>query len=308
MVYFSIIMRTFASMKYSTELIGGDLTIYAEWFFYHLYGNDKRITDGVWFSVFAHRHHNSIKEFLPELKKVVADIELKNLITEIKEQLGINIDSLNLYMLCAYVNELIREQYVVLLKKPTLEALEELGDVEEIVFRDKEGKTVSTNYDELLSVCMDSAKEFLRSKGEVIETAKAGRYDKIGSSVEKSIIQSQFAYYVAKFLAEAFPDADRSHKGEQTIISPLEQELILRLMEYFGLALKGETLKTENFRKLINNVYEKMHYPFDSFVLTIKYDDWSKKINWKTPDLKLKQLTKEEEDWIFLNPSSIIKD
>ena len=308
MVYFSIIMPTFASMKKSTELIDGDLTIYAEWFFYHFYGNDKRVTDGVWFSVFAHRHHNSIKEFLPELKKVVEDKELNKLLTEIKDQLGIYIDNLNLYMLCAYINELIREQYVVLLKKTTLEALEELGDIAEIVFRDKEGKTVSTSYPELLKICSESTKEYLRSKGDVIETAKMGRYDKIGALIDKSITQSQFAYYVACFLAEAFPKADRTHQGEQTIVSPKEQKLVLRLMGYFGLSLKGDTLKTENFRKLINNVYKKMHYPFDASTLIIRHDDWRKKINWKDPALKLKQLTDEKENKVFFNPDTLVKD
>ena len=300
-------MCIFASMKKSTELIDGDLTIYAEWFFYHLYGNDKRITDGVWFSVFAHRHHNSIKEFLPELKKVVADIELKNLITEIKEQLGVYIDILNLYMLCAYINELIREQYVVLLKKPTLEALEELGDVEEIVFRDKEGKTVSTSYNELLQVCMESAKEYLRIKGDVIETAKMGRYDKIGSTIDKSIIQCQFAYYVATFLAEAFPKANREHQGKKTIVSPIEQVLILKLMQYFDLGLKGNATTTDNFRRLISSYYN-LKYPIQSHILYLKYENWKKKVNWTDPEHKLKQIAQGEEDRIYYNPSSLIKD
>ena len=307
MAYFSIKLCIFASMKKSTELIDGDLTIYAEWFFYHLYSNEKRITDGVWFSVFAHRHYNSIKEFLPELMKVASDKELNNLIAEIKEELGIYIDILNLYMLCAYINELIREQYVVLLKEPTLEALDGLGDLEEIVFRDKEGKTVSTSYNELLQVCLESAKKYLRSKGDVIETAKMGRYDIIGSTIDKSIIQCQFAYYVATFLAESFPKAKRSHPGKQFMIAPLEQELILRLMGYFDLGLKYGTTSTENLRKLINK-YKKLPYPIDSSILYLKYDDWQKKIVWDNPELKLQELTKEEEDRIWYNPNTQIKE
>lgn len=294
-------------MRNSTALINGDLSIYAEWFFCHFYGKDKRITDGVWFSDFAHRHYNSIKEFLPELMKVASDKELNNLIAEIKEQLGIYIEILNLYMLCAYINELIREQYVVLLKQPTLKALDELDDVEEIVFRDKEGKTVSTNYNELLKVCLESAKEYLHMTGDVIETAKMGRYDIIGSTIDKSIIQCQFAYYVATFLAEVFPKAKRSHPGKQFMIAPLEQELILRLMGYFDLGLKYGTTSTENLRKLINK-YKKLPYPIDSSILYLKYDDWQKKIVWDNPELKLQELTKEEEDKIWHNPNTLIKE
>lgn len=294
-------------MRKSTALIDGELTIYAEWFFCHFYGNDKRITDGVWFSIFAHRHHNSIKEFLPELKKVVEDEVLNSLVAVIKEQLGIYVDILNLYMLCAYINELIREQYVVLLKKPTLEALNELGDLEEIIFRDKEGKTVSTGYKGLLKICTESAKKYLHSKGDVIETAKLGRYDKIGSTIDKSIIQCQFAYYVASFLAEAFPEAKRSHPGKQFMVAPKEQELILRLMGYFDLGLKYGTTSTENLRKLIVK-YHNLHYPLDPHVLYLKHDDWQQKIVWNNPEQKLQELTKEEENRIYHNPSTLIKD
>ena len=264
-----------------------------------------RVRDGICFSVFAARHHNCIKDFLPALYEIVADKGIETLIASINEKLKIRIDVLNLYMLCAYVNELIREQYVVLLKKPTKEALEELGELEEIVFKDKEGKIVSTSYDNLLKVCLESAIEYLRTKGEVIETAKIGRYDKIGSMVDKSIIKCQFAYYVAKFLSIAFPDANREHQGKKTIVSPLEQELILRLMGYFELGLKYDTVSTDNFRKLIIQ-YQNLKYPINDYILYLKHDDWGRKINWKNPELKLQKVSKEEEDIIWHNSNTLI--
>ena len=304
---FPIIICTFVAMKESTTLLDGDLTIYARWFYYSLLEqNDKRATDGVQFPIFATRH-NSIMGFLPALEKVVADEEIKKLIANIKDKLGINIEILNLYMLCSYVNEMIREQYVVLLKIPTKEAFEGLGELEEITFKDKEGKTVTTNYVELANFCMDSAKKYLNAKGDIIETAKMGRVDKIGSIVDRNIIQSQFAYYIAKFFEEAFPDANRNQRGKKAIVSPLEQELILRLMVYFDLGLKTNATATENIRKKII-MYNNYHYPFDVFTLYLKHDDWKRKINWKDSKLKLAALTKEEEDRIFHNPSTLIKD
>lgn len=295
-------------MKESTTLLESDLTLYARWFYYSLLEeNDIRVRDGIGFPIFAFRHHNRIKEFLPALIDVVTDKEIEKLIADIKDKLKINIDILNLYMLCAYVNEFIREQYVVFLKKPTKEALEELGELEEITFRDKEGKSVSTSYNNLLIVCMDSAKEYLRTKGEVIETAKMGRYDKIGSTVDRSIVKCQFAYYVAKFLSMQFPDAYREHQGQKTIVSPLEQELILRLMGYFELGLKYETVSTENFRKLIIQ-YQNLQYPINEYMLYLKHEDLERKINWKNPELKLQKITKEEEDRIWHNPNTLIKD
>jgi len=295
-------------MKESTTLLDGDLTLYARWFYYSLLEqNVKRVTDGVQFPIFAHRHHNSIKEFLPALEKVVADKEIEKLIAAIKDKLKISVDILNLYMLCAYVNEFIREQYVVLLKKPTKEALDELGELEEITFRDKEGKSVSTSYNNLLIFCIDSAKEYLRTKGEVIETAQMARYDKIGSTVDRSIVKCQFAYYVAIFLSMLFPHAYREHQGQKTIVSPLEQELILRLMGYFELGLKYDTVSTENFRKLIIQ-YQNLQYPINDNMLYLKHEDWERKINWKNPELKLHKITKEEEDRIWHNPNTLIKE
>jgi hypothetical protein len=295
-------------MKQSTTLLDGDLTIYARLFYYSRQAeNDKRIIEGVQFPIFAHRHHNSIKDFLPALEKVVADKEIEKLITSIRDKLGINIEILNLYMLCSYVNEMIRDQYVVLLKKPTKEALEELGELKEITFKDKEGKTVTTHCKELVNACMDSAKKFLSTKGDILETAKMGRYDKIGSIVDKNIIQSQFAYFIAKFLEETFPDANRGHRGKKAIVSPVEQELILKLMGYFDLGLKTDATATENIRKKII-MYNNYHYPFDVFTLYLKFDDWKKKINWKDSKLKLTALSKEEEDSVFHNPDTLIND
>lgn len=293
-------------MKESTTLLDGDLTVYARFFYYSRQAeNDKRIIDGVQFPIFANRHHNSIKEFLPALKKVVADEEIEKLIASIKDKLGVNIEILNLYMLCSYVNEMIREQYVVLLKRPTKEALEGLGELNEISFKDKEGKTVTINYKELVNVCLDSAKRYLSTKGDIIETAKMGRHDKIGSIVEKNIIQSQFAYYIAKFLEEAFPDANRNHQGKKAMVSPLEQELIIKLMGYFDLGLKTDATATENIRKKIT-MHDEYHYPFDNYLLYLKYDDWKKKINWKDSNLKLRTLSKEEEDSVYHNPDTLV--
>ena len=293
-------------MKDSLTLLDGDLTIYARLFYdSRLAENDKRIIDGVQFSIFAHRHHNSIKEFLPALEKVVADAEIGKLIASIKDILGINIEILNLYMLCSYINEMIREQYIVLLKRPTKEALEGLGELEYVTFKDKDGKTVTIHHKELVNACMDSAKKYLSTNGDIIETAKMGRYDKIGSTVDKNIIQSHFAYYIAKFLEEAFPDANRDHRGKKAIVSPLEQKLIIKLMGYFDLGLKTDATATENIRKKII-MHDDYHYPFDNNLLYLKFDDWKKKINWKDSNLKLRTLSKEEEDSVYHNPDTLI--
>lgn len=75
MVYFSIIMRTFVTMKKSLALIDGDLTIYAEWFERHI---RRRYVpnDGNSFIDFAFKHNDSIQDFMPSLKEIVNNKEV----------------------------------------------------------------------------------------------------------------------------------------------------------------------------------------------------------------------------------------
>lgn len=78
-------------------------------------------------------------------------------------------------------------------------------------------------------------------------------------------------------------------------------------MGYFELGLKYETVSTENFRKLIIQ-YQNLQYPINEYMLYLKHEDLERKINWKNPELKLQKITKEEEDRIWHNPNTLIKD
>ena len=306
-------------MKKSLALIDGDLTIYAEWFERHI---RRRYlpSDCNSFIDFAYKHDDSIHDFMPKLKEIVNNKEVRKTINEIKNRCGISIDILNFYLLCCYINELICNNFIVLLKKPTNEALEELGEISEITFKDVDGKEVTTNYKELLKVCLNATTEFLKEKGDVIEAAEFGRYNKMGSKVDKSILQCQFAYYLTVFLKEAFPNANRKQRGVKGLITTLEQTLIMQLMPYFDLAPKDITLTNERYRKLKEQYERLKHLPSefavsDYFMLPqaviMKNDDWDKydnweqaspvtfvqyedwntgKFDWENPDLKIKEL------------------
>lgn len=306
-------------MKKSIALIDGELTIYAEWFERHI---RRRYvpSDGNCFVDFAFKHNDSIHDFMPTLKEVVNNKEIRKTIDDIKNKCGISIDILNFYLLCSYIIELICNGFIVLLKKTTKEALCELGEISEITFKDVDGKEVTTNYKELLKVCLNATTEYLKVKGDVIEAAEFGRYNKMTSEVDKSILQCQFAYYLTIFLKEAFPNANRTQRGVKGLITIMEQTLIMQLMPYFDLAPKDVTLTNERYRKLKEQYERLMHLPTefaasDYFMLPqgviMKNDDWDKydnweqaspvtfvqfgdwcscKIDWENPDLKLKEL------------------
>lgn len=309
-------------MKKRNALIDGDLTKYAEWFERHI---RRRYVpnDANCFIDFAYKHYDSIHDFMPSLKEIVKNKKVRKTIDDIKKKIGISIDIFNFYILCSYINELICNNYMVLLKKPTNEALEELGEISEITFKGVDGKEVTTSYRELLNVCINATKEFLKTKGDVIEAAEFGRYNKMSSKVDKSILQCQFAYYLSVFLKEAFPNANRTQRGVKGLITILEQTLIMQLMPYFDLAPKDVTLTNDRYRKLKEQYERLKHFPTefsesDYFMLPqnvimkniewdkydnweqaspvtfVQFEDWSTgKIDWENPDLKIKELELE---------------
>ena len=282
-----------------------DLSLYCEWFEEHLHNfhlndSNERVYEGLSLEAFVIRHNNSIVDFIEELKELIADEELSAIEEEIKTKLKIALDMPNFFLLSIFVNELVREHYVVLLKRPTKNAIADLSEIAEITFTDNKGESVTTNCIKLIRAIMSAIKEPLDSEGGIMEVEKFDRYDKMPDVVEASVLQSKFAFYLAIFLKKAFPNADRSHRGKQGIISPVEQKLILRMMSYFGLAPKGYTLSTDRFRKLMES-YNRLNFPIEYAqmpkiglmpITYIKYEDWKEKIDWFSPDLKLKRIKK----------------
>ena len=320
MVHFSIIMCIFVAMKgysgYVDEDGNYDLSLYCEWFEEHLHNytlleDGSKMYEGISLQQFVVRHNNSVIDFAEDIKELIADQELLEIEEDIETKLKIKLDMPNFFLLCVYINEFIREHYIVLLKQPTKDAIKALGDIEEITFTNKKGKSVTTNCKKLIQAIMSAAVEPLESEGRIMETEFFGRYDKLSNVVENNVLQSKFAYYVASFLKNGFPDANRSHRGKQGFISPIEQRLILRLMTYFGLAPKGYTLSTNRFRKLMES-YNKLNFPIQYAqmpeigivpITYIKYDDWRNKIEWFDPNLELRPI--EKGDSIFFCPKSV---
>lgn len=315
-------MCTFVAMKGYSDYVDKDgnydISLYCEWFEDHLHNyqvlkDGSKMYEGMSFEQFAVRHNNSVMDFIESIGELIEDKELIEIEDEIENKLKIQLDMANFFVLCIFINEFIREHYLVLLKKPTKDAIEELGEIKEITFTNKEGKTVTTNCPKLINAIMSASTEPLESEGKVMETETMGRYDKLNNIVEANVLQSKFAYYVASFLKNAFPNANRSHRGKQGFISPIEQKLILRLMSYFGLAPKGYTLTTDRFRKLMES-YKKLNFPiqyadmsvFKIVPITyIKYEDWKNKINWFDPNLELRPI--EKGDRIFFTPNTLIE-
>ena len=264
---------------------------------------------GASYYIFLERHDNSWLDFKEIIKTAIEDPLLLEFANKVFFEEGKKIDIFQLLLLGAYVNELIRDHYLVLLKPSTQQAIGVLGEITEISFKNSEGKIVATNDPELIKGIMAAIDEPLRTKGQTLETWKIGKCDKLNDVVSKSVLQCKFAYYLAFFLKEYYPKSILKHRGRKGLVTQAEQLLILRLMTYFGLySIENfiqidNVYRTDSFRKMIE-FYKKLSFPsYDaSFsqktllpVTFIKYDDWKDKIDWFNPNMELSQIDEQDD-------------
>ena len=317
-MYFSIRMRIFAGMESkedSKKLESQEKPfLYCKAFSLCLEENFAT-TDyakeylGASYFIFLERHNNSWLDFKELIKTAIKDSLLLEFANKVFFEEGKKIDIFELLLLGAYVNELIRDHYLVLLKPSTQQELDNIGEISEITFKNKEGKTVTTNNPELIKEMMSAIDGPLRTKGKAMETWKIAKCDKMDDVVAKSVLQCKFAYYIAVFLKEFFPESKRRHRGKKGLVTPAEQLLILRLMTYFGLysnenfILIDNAYRTDSFRKMME-YYQKLSFPsFDTGfsyktllpVTFIKYDDWKDGIDWFNPNMELSPIGEEDE-------------
>lgn len=264
---------------------------------------------GASYYIFLERHNNSWLDFKELIKTAIKDSMLLEFSNKVFFEEGKKIDLLNLILLGAYVNELIRDHFLVLLKPSTQQGVHNLGEISEITFKNKDGKVVTTCNPELIKEIMAAIDEPLRTKGQTLETWKIGKCDKMDDVVTRSVLQCKFAYYLAFFLKEYYPESKKKHPGRKGLVAQAEQLLILRLMTYFGLystenfILIDNAYKTDSFRKMME-LYQKLSFPsYDaSFthktllpVTFIKYDDCKGKIDWFNPNMELSHIGEEDE-------------
>ena len=264
---------------------------------------------GASYYIFLERHNNSWLDFKDLIKTATDDSLLLEFANKVFFEEGKKIDIFYLLLLGAYVNELIRDHYLVLLKPSTQQGINDLGEISEITFKNREGKVVTTYNPELIKEIMAAIDEPLRTKGQTLETWKIGKCDKMDDVVTRSVLQCKFAYYLAFFLKEYYPESKKKHPGRKGLVTPSEQLLILRLMTYFGLystenfILIDNAYKTDSFRKMIE-FYKKLSFPsYDASFLQktllpvtfIKYDDRKDKIDWFNPNMELSQINEQDE-------------
>lgn len=233
------------------------------------------------------------EEFIkPLYTKIVADEELTKLQDEVEEKAGISIDFPNFYMLCLFVNTLVRDSYFLLLKPTIKDTIAELKEVKEITITNAD-KTKVTLDDKAL---MDSVIKTIKEKAEDNNCYRIEKLVRIDSIVNNVVMQSKFAYLIALFLKKYFLDAKR--RKNCCMVSEPEQRLILRMLTFFKLAPEKYTLSSSRFRQLISCYHDLkvdddiVNFPMGYVRLTtVKYEDWHRKtIDWTKTNLVLHPL------------------
>lgn len=215
----------------------------------------------------------------PEFEKWVKDDTLDKLHKEINAN-GMKLCPLNFFTFCQYILTIIKEQYFILLKPTIADTIEELSDVKSITFTNSDGRDVKADSAELIKMVLDNIKA---SDASTYEVDRLVRVDKLGSMIDKALIQSSFIYNVALFLSEYFKDYPR--RANCCMVSATEQKLILYMLYFFGLA--PVPLTDSRFRQLVK--YYKEHRSRVSLsnlpnigvipLEVIKYKDWRDGIN-----------------------------
>lgn len=210
----------------------------------------------------------------PDFDRWVKDDTLDKLHKEIKAN-GMKLCPLNFYSFCQYILAIIKEQYFVLLKPTIADTIEELTDVKSITFTNGDGKEVKADNAQLIKIVLDNIKA---GDSTTYEADRLARVDKLGSMIDKTLIQSSFVFNVALFLKEYFKDYPR--RANCCMVSAPEQQLILYMLYFFGLA--PAPLTDSRFRQLIK--YYKEHRSRVSLsslpsigiipMEFIKYKDW----------------------------------
>lgn len=273
-----------------------DITVYASFFAdhiqLHLEYDDKGswVYDGLSYDEFAIRWDKDPDRFCKALQKMIADKELTKLQEEIEEQTGIKIDLFNFYPLCAFVDAIVRERYFVLLKPTIKDIVSEIKETKEIVIKNSDGTKVTISNNQLIEAAVNAIRS-KASDNKHYETEKMVRIDKIANNV---VMQSKFAFWIATFLREYFPNAKR--RSNCCMVSESEQRLILRLLTYFKLAPENVMLTSSRFRQLIICYHNlKIDDGYSMFpkigivpVTFVKYEDWHRKsMDWTKTNLIL---------------------
>ena len=241
--------------------------------------------DGIDLGAFADKHGflysgdiskmEQQKAFMDKLFAFTADGRICYFQHEMENYYNIRINAIALCNLCLFINDIIHQKLVVLLKPTLTEITNSITNLQSVTFTNKDGSSISSD-NELL---IESIKKAIPHEEEQLEAYKIVDRQEVFT---KELMQIEFFYYLSLFFNQFFKIKRRG------LLTNLESEIIGYFLKWFDLSpVEVSTSRLRQLRMNFNqvlgyNIYElkmndisiKVQWQF------IKYSDWSKgKIN-----------------------------
>lgn len=170
-----------------------------------------------------------IFENVEEINRFGRDKAIHNFQVEMDRLYGQKINAFALYTLCCFVEKIVTNKYVFLLRPSIEETLAELRDVKNVIFENSDGTKVESSYAPLINNIIERAKELDSKSYEVEKIVKR-------QEVFKDVVQAEFVWYLSEFFHQYFPIKRKGSGCIESHVTATEQRIITYFLWFFDLA------------------------------------------------------------------------
>ena len=204
---------------------GVDIWCYCKFFAEHIQlmiGDN--LYDGLSLYEFADKQECNQRETLEKLIAFTRDGRVCDFQLAMQKFHNVHINGWALCNLCMFINEIINRKLVVLLKPTIADTLEEIKELDEVTFTNKDGsKTISSN-DNLKSLVVEALKN---GSDSCYETYRFAERKEVFT---KELMQIEFFYYLSSFFNKYFQIKRRG------LLTNEESDMIGYFLKWFGLS------------------------------------------------------------------------
>ena len=269
---------------------GVDIWCYCKFFAEHIQLMiGENLYDGLSLFEFADKQEANQRETLEKLIAFTRDGKVCDFQLAMQKFHNVHINGWALCNLCMFINEIINRKLVVLLKPTIADTLEEIKELDEVTFTNKDGsKTISSN-DNLKSLVVEALKN---GSDSCYETYRFAERKEVFT---KELMQIEFFYYLSSFFNKYF-QIKRSG-----VLTNEESDMIGYFLKWFGLSptiVSASRLRQLRMGFKYIDTFDIAQIPIEGKTVTmqwqfIKYADWKDgKIN--PIKHEFKPLTSEE--------------
>ena len=224
--------------------------------------------------------------------------------------IGIDLDFANLYFLCSFIIRVIKDGYFALLKPNPKETLAMIKNITKVAITNADGSVIETIYDDIIDPIKEALSNVVDADTTTYEVERLVKLDEVSN---QEIFQAKFVCYLSRFLRDYFPEAKRR---KNSYIVPMEQELVMYMLSYFGLGNIGISL--DRYRQLFmyaKKIEERFGYSYIEDKLLpigfVRYEKWKgKRLSFISKDkkpYKLKQYNPQIGDTMIFTKASVAR-